>query len=52
MQLRNSTPSVEWVSALSNEWRTTFLLGGLCNLAGAAIFVALASDRVQPWARV
>ena len=45
-------PSAEWVATLSAEWRITFLLGGCCNLIGAAFYVAFASDRVQPWARL
>jgi hypothetical protein len=44
-------PADAWVTDLSREWRTTFFLGGCCNLAGVAAFLALASDRVQPWAR-
>lgn len=47
----SAEPSDAWVETLSREWRVTFLLGGICNLAGAAVYLALASDRVQPWAR-
>ena len=44
-------PSAEWLLRLRAEWRHTFLLGGVCNLLGAAAFIALASDQVQPWAK-
>ena len=51
MEEHGSGPSAAWVRQLSAEWRTVFLLGGVVNLLGAAIYLALASDQMQPWAR-
>jgi hypothetical protein len=52
MEATGLAPTASWLQSLSKEWRTTFLLGGCCNLAGAVVFLALASDQVQPWARL
>ena len=51
MEEEGSGPSAAWVAQLSAEWRTVFVLGGFVNLLGAATYVALASDQLQPWAR-
>ena len=51
IELSGGEPSAAWVASLSREWRSTFLLGGLCNLAGAAFYLWLADDRVQPWSK-
>ena len=45
-------PSDDWVAQLSREWRTVFLIGGCANVAATVAFLTLASDQVQPWARV
>ena len=34
---------------MDDEWRIVFGLGGLLQAAGGLAFLALASDRVQPW---
>jgi len=42
-------PSSAWVEQMDDEWRIVFGLGGLLQAAGGLAFLALASDRVQPW---
>ena len=52
IEAANGTVTDAWLRQLGREWRTTFLLGGCCNMVGAAAYLALASDQVQPWARL
>ena len=47
-----TVPTTQWIAALEGEWRAAFLVGGALTLLGCGAYVGLASDQVQPWARL
>ena len=45
----SSAVSPSWVSSMDHEWCVVFLIGAALQMLGGGVYLALASDQVQPW---
>ena len=45
----SSAVSPSWVSSMDYEWCVVFLIGAALQMLGGGVYLALASDQVQPW---